>query len=567
MGSRPTFPYRWSHRLRAVLTALAVGLLPACTGILGDAPEDGVVVDPNAPPGGPASLVAEHSRFARLSHEQWENTVRDLLKLPQTPGLSASFTTDPLGGKTFDNNELKLEVTPGLWADYQRAAEELSALVTSDPAQLAKILPAEMPADPAARARAYIEAFGRRAFRRPLLTSEVDRYVALFNKGPEILGGSDAFIDGVALTLQAFLQSPYFVYKAELSSTPRPDGLIPLSGYEIATKLSYTLLNTMPDDALLDAAAAGELDTPAGVRTYAAAMLDNPEGRETVASYHRQLYGYKRYEDLYKDPGKFPQWSTDMGQDLERESELFLNHIVFEKEAGLTELLTSRTAFVNDRLAAIYGLGEGFTSDFKQVELDPTKRAGFLTRVGFLASYGTAESPDSILRGVFVNRRFICANLPDPPDNVPPVPPGPNKTNRERIETHTGEGTCGASCHGTMINPAGFAFENYDAIGQFITTDNGIDINSADAYPFASGTKSYKDAVEFSQVLAEGEEAHRCYAGFWLSFAYGRDRQKADDTLLNKLAEESRSGASVKEIILKLVEADAFLTRAPVEAP
>jgi hypothetical protein len=117
-----------------------------------------------------------------------------------------------------------------------------------------------------------------------------------------------------------------------------------------------------------------------------------------------------------------------------------------------------------------------------------------------------------------------------------------------------------------MINPAGFAFEHYDAIGQYITTDNGFDINSADIYPFASGPQAYADAVAFSQVLAEGPEAHRCYAGFWLTFAYGRDLQKADDTLLNKLAEESKSGASVKEIILKLVEADAFLTRAPVEA-
>ncbi|NUQ79471.1 MAG: DUF1592 domain-containing protein [Polyangiaceae bacterium] len=563
MGSRLTFPYRWSHRLRAALTAIAIGLLPACTGILGDGPEDGVV-NPN---GEAASFVGDHSRFPRLSHEQWENTVKDLLRLPATPGLSASFTTDPLGGKTFDNNESKLEVTPGLWADYQRAAEELSVMVTSDPALLAKILPANMPADPAARAKAYIEAFGRRAFRRPLVASEVDSYVALFNKGPEILAGPDPFADGVALTLQAFLQSPYFVYRTELGSKPRNDGLIPLSGYEIATKLSYTLWNTMPDDKLLDAAGAGELDTPAGVRAYAEAMLDDPQGRATVASYHRQLYGYKRYHELYKDPGKFPQWSDTMGEDLETESKLFLNHIVFEQEAGLTELLTSRTAFVNDKLAAIYGLGDGFTSDFKQVELDPKTRSGFLTRAGFLASYGTAETPDSILRGVFVNRRFICANLPDPPDMVPPVPPGPDKTNRERIETHTGAGTCGASCHGTMINPAGFAFEHYDAIGQYITTDNGFDINSADSYPFQSGTKSYADAIEFSQVLAEGEEAHRCYAGFWLTFAYGRDLQDADDALLDKLAEESRGGAPIKEIILKLIESDAFLTRAPVEAP
>lgn len=564
MGSRPPFPNRWSHRLRAGLTALALGLLPACTGIIGDPLEDGVVL---TPPSSEALGVAQRSRFPRLSHEQWENSVRDLLRLPATPGLSASFTTDPLGGKTFDNNELKLQVTPGLWADYQRAAEELSVLVTSDPAALEKILPAGLPSDPAARAQAFIEGFGRRAYRRPLSVAEVDEYVALFNKGAEILGGADPFIDGVTLTLQAFLQSPHFVYRVETSEKARPDGLIPLTGYEVATRLSYVLWNTMPEDKLLDAAGAGELDTPAGVRAYAETMLDDPRGRATVASYHRQLYGYKRYHELYKDPGLFPQWPADMGADLEKESDLFLNHIVFEQEAGLTELLTSTTAFVNDKLAPIYGLNDSFTGEFKQVELDPATRAGFLTRVGFLASYGHGKDPDSILRGVFINRRFICADLPDPPDMVPPVPPGPDKTNRERIETHTGKGTCGASCHGTMINPAGFAFEHFDAIGQYQTTDNGFDINSGDTYPFASGPKSYKDAVEFSRILAEGSEAHRCYAGFWLEFAYGRDHQKADDGLLDKLAEDSLNGAPIKETILKLVEADAFLTRAPVEAP
>jgi hypothetical protein len=562
--ARAAFPHRWSQRLRAALTAVAVGVLPACTGFIGDAP-DGTAIGGNGPADG--TFIAEQSRFPRLSHEQWENSVRDLLRLPDKPGLSASFTTDPLGGKTFDNNELKLQVTPGLWSDYQRAAEELSLQVTSDPAQLEKILPADLPSEPDARARAFIEKFGRRAYRRPLTAAEIDQYAALFAKGPEILKGSDAFLDGVGLVLQAFLQSPNFVYRVEVSEKTRADGFIQLNGYEVATKLSYLLRNTTPDDALLDAAAAGELDTPAGVRGYAEKMLDTPDGRATVASYHRQLYGFKRYYDLNKDQGAFPEWAGVTGEDLERESDLFLEHIVFDQEAGLTDLLTSRTAFVNDKLAAIYGVEGDFTSDFKEVTLDPATRSGFLTRVGFLASYGTSLEPDSILRGVFLNRRFICANLPDPPDMVPPVPPGPNKTNRERISSHTGEGTCGASCHGTMINPAGFAFENYGTIGQYRTMDNGFPVNAADTYPFPSGKKSYKDAIEFSQILAESEEAHKCYAGFWLEFAYGRDVQKADAGLLKEIGESSRGGAPIKEVILKLVEADAFLTRAPVEAP
>lgn len=550
--------------LKASLIAAAVGLT-ACTGLFGDPPGGNSSSNTTA-----ASQDALHSQFPRHSHRQWENTVRDLLYLDAIPGLSNSFTSDPLGGKTFDNNEVKLQVTPGLWADYQRAAEELAAMVTSDPAKLDKILPANLPADPAAKAKAFIEGFGRRAFRRPLTAAEVGNYEALFSKGTAILQGSDAFVDGVNLVLQAMLQSPFFVYRAELSDKADQNGRIPLNGYEIATKLSYMLWNTMPDDKLLDAAAAGELNTKDGVRAYAAQMLNTPEGKATVASFHEQLYDYGHYYDLNKNATKYPDWSPDIGADLQRETEMFVEHIIFGQghKGTLADLLTSHTTFVNDRLAAIYGLNGSFSADFTQAELPADQmRSGLLTRLGFLASHGTASDPDSILRGVFINRRIICAKLPDPPNNVPPVPPGPNQTNRERIETHTGAGTCGASCHGVMINPAGFAFEHFGAIGEYRTEDNGFGINAADSYPFDSGAKSYANAVEFSQILADGPEAHRCYAKFWAEYALGRDMGAGDDKMIDALGEASHTGTAIQDLILQIVETDAFLTRSPVEAP
>ncbi|WP_437647513.1 DUF1592 domain-containing protein [Sorangium sp. So ce362] len=555
---------RWRRALGAGLCAATL-LLTGCTGSLGD-PEGGGGPVPGGLPGGAApSQVAGRSMFPRLSHAQWESTVRDLLRLDDRPGLSASFTSDPLGG-VFDNNEAALQVTPGLWSDYQRAAEELAAMVAGDQGKLERIVPADLPAGPEARAQAFVERFGERAFRRPLTAGERGTYLALFDRGKELFEGEDPFVAGVRAATEAFLQSPHFVYRVELGAGPAKGGLIPLSGYEIATKLAYLFWNTMPSDELLEAAKAGELSTHEAVRGYAERMLEDPRAREVVSAFHRQLYDYEHYHDLNKDQALYPEFVPEMGDDMQREAELFVDHIVFEKERGLTDLLTSRTAFVNDHLAAAYGVDGEFSNQFKQVELDKAERSGLLTRLGFLASRATARQPDSIHRGVFVNLRILCAALPAPPDNVTGLPPGEHATNRERVAAHTGKGTCGAACHATMINPAGFAFEHYDAIGKYRTTDNGVPVDAADVYYLGGEPRSYEDAIAFSQLLAESSEAHACYARRWVEFAHGREVGAKDRELIKELGEASRGGASTKELLLQIVSSTSFLTRVPTEA-
>jgi len=538
--------------LRAGALVLAC-LLPSCIGTIGGSSDEQQAV----------LMVPERSAFPRLTHAQWENSVRDVLRLEQRPGFSASFTGDPLGG-VFDNNEAVLSVTPNLWADYQRAAEELAALVVADPARVAALVPPDEGQGNEARARAFIETVGKRAYRRPLAAAEVDKLVALFNLAPTVIDG-DPFLAGVEHVLSAIFQSPHFVYRVEGTQEPREDGLIPLGAYELASRLSYLLWNTMPDDVLFEAAAAGELDTKEGLRTHAERMLADPQARDVVLSFHRQLFDWKKFGDLYKDPAVFPEFGPEMGQDLVREAELFVEDVVFTQEGGLNELLTSRTAFVNDRLAGLYEVDAPSGAEFGKVELDAEKRSGILTRAGFLAANGTARASDPIHRGVFVNLRVLCARLPPPPNNVPPLPPVEGKTTREIVASHTGKGTCGASCHGTLINPAGFAFENYDAIGRYRAEDNGFPVNAADAYPLGGGMASFNDAISWSQMLAESREANECFARNWLEFAYGRDAVVEDAELITKLGEESRTGMSVKELLLELIASDAFSTRRPVE--
>ena len=549
----------WTSALSAGIVVFACGL-PGCMGIIGDPEGSGPVIDTAA------AKVPFQSAYPRLTHAQWENTTRDLLKLDAVPGLSASFTSDPLGG-IFDNDESVLQVTSPLWADYQRAAEELAAMMIADPQKLAKIVPPDMGQSLDARARQFITEFGRRTYRRPLTAQEIDAHAALFASGATVLGG-DPFLSGMQLVLEAFLQSPHFVYRVEQGAAKAGNtGLIPLGPYELATRLSYLLWNTMPNDALLDAAAKGELSTVEGLRGRAEQMLLDPQAKLVMRNFHRQLFNWKKYADLYKDPAVFPEFVPEIGDDLRLEAEAFVDNVIYEQDGGVLELLTSRTAYVNDRLAAIYGVPAPAGADFGKVELDAATRSGALTRLGFLAANGTARASDPIHRGVFINLRMLCVKLPPPPDNVKPLPGGSDKTTRDLVDSHTGDGTCGKGCHSTLINPAGFAFEGYDAIGRYRTMDNGYPVNSAAEYTLGGTVVQYKDAIEWSQIIAESTEANQCFAKHWLEFALGRDAQPEDETLIGQLGDSSRGGSSFKEMLLDIIVSDSFRARRAVEVP
>ena len=552
-------------RLFATMGVALACLAPACLGTLGDPPDNGSGKDP----GLETATDAPRLRFPRLSHAQWERTVQDLFHLDSETGLSASFTPDPLGGKAFDNNESSLQVTPGLWADYQRAAEEIASQITADPNKLAKILPADLPSDPAAKRDAFLTAFGKRAFRRPLAGDEVSRFAQLFDTAKTLDPAADPFVAGVRLSLEGFLQSPYFVYRPELGTKPRDDGKIPLSGYEVASRLSYALWGTMPDDALFDAAGAGKLDDAAGVDTEARRLLADPRAKDTILHFHDQLYDADQYLGIDKSLTAYPDFDPAVGEDMRKELSLFVEDVLFTQKGSLADLLTSRTTFVNARLAKLYGLDASGLDDatWKEVELPEGERTGLLTRAGFLAWKGTKSQPDTILRGVFINRRVLCQDLGDPPKAAMGAKLGDEKTDREKVWALTGKGTCGESCHGTYIDPVGFAFEHYGAMGEYRTEDNGYPVDATGTFPFTDGEKSFDGAAEFSAAAAKAEQTHRCYAGYWLQYIYGRDAKDQDAALVKDLATASRNGASAVDLVIQLVTSDDFLTRAAEEVP
>lgn len=456
-------------------------------------------------------LPSPETRLARLTHVQWQNSVRDLLGLPANEALP-DLRPDPVSsGFDFTNNGATLEVDGFLHDGYQLAAEDLAARVTMDAALLDKILPTGSRAA-SGGPEAFIRGFGLRAHRRPLAQEDVDAYLALFAEGATFYPAQPAFEAGVRVLLEAFLQSPYFLYRWE-PSTDEAGEAIPLDDYEVASRLSYTLWDSMPDAALFGAAQASELTTAPGVAAQVLRLLDDPRAETVVSSFHAQAMNTQKFSRIAPSPTVFPNAPADLGDSAQQELALFVREVAFTKQRGYRELLTSTETFVNADLAKIYGVSGTFGTAFVKVQLDAGQRKGVLTQVGFLAAHSTSTDPDPIKRGVFLGERIACLHIAAPNDASPPPMPMPGRTNRELIEAHTeAPGSVCAACHTPLINPFGFPFENYDATGAFRTTDNGFPID-ASASPLVGGNAiPVKDALELIDALADSSEVHACYA-------------------------------------------------------
>jgi hypothetical protein len=436
-------------------------------------------------------------------------------------------------------------------------------MVTQDAAALARLLPSDLPSDPTERARAIVRDLGLRAYRRPLDGEEMDAHVALFSQGPTHFPTMDGLSSGVRVLLEALLQSPHFLYRMEIGKGSNGDS-IELSDFEIASRLSYMIWNTMPDETLLAEAERGALHTSEQVAAQASRLLEHPRGREMVERFHALLLNWDLYETLSKDPSEFPLYYQGVGQDMAEEARLFVQSVVLEEGGDLTDLLTAPYTFVNAGLASIYGLQGAFDASFSRADFDPVEqpqRGGLLTQLGFLASHGGLTG--SIHRGVFINHRILCTALPPPPDALPPIPAdgGTTMTSRERIEMHTGPGTCGASCHGTFINPIGFAFESFDGLGQYRTEELGLPVDASAAFEFEDGPVAYDGAAELAAAMVDRVQAHDCYAKHWLEYALGRSTAGSDLDLIQGLGDASLAGLPIEELIVELVQSEEFRTR------
>jgi len=496
--------------------------------------------------------VPASSAYPRLSHHQWSLAAQDLLQLDAPPDV-ANFSKDAPSATGFDNTAVSLEVSQTLWQDYQRASETLAASVASDMGKLTKLLPPGFPSGDAARPKAFVASLGERAFRRPLTAAEEQLFVGLYQQGSTLFPGRDALSAGAELTIQALLQSPQFIYRPENANPPDASRIAPLSDSEIAVRLSFMLWDAPPDQQLLAAGKSNALHTPEQIGAQVTRMLLDKRAEEKLLEFHRQLLELRRYDSL--SPMGLP---AGIGETLRSETEQFVRAALIAKPGTFADLLTASYSFVNRDTASLYGLTGSFGTELVRTELKPEQRAGILTQPGFLISHAGDTAP--ILRGVFVNLKLLCAELPPPPVFTPPKMNG--TTRRERIDSITGKGTCGEGCHANLINPAGFPLEYFDNLGRYRTEDSGKPIDGKASYTFSDGAQEIDGPVEWARAIATSQQAHACYVRHWLEFGLGRAYAKEDAALVERIAKASQDEEkSVVQLLSLLAESPSFRTR------
>jgi hypothetical protein len=523
----------------------------------------GTISDPEGGGGGGATsrmcrnadaVVLGTAPMRRLTGREWANTVRDLvgvanLELPPMP-------PDGTSTASFENEALALGPSELHVNRWEQAAFDVGGLVATEPAVRARNVPCgEADGD---CARRFVEAFGRRAMRRPLTREESDRYVAFF----EAQRASIDFDAAIQLTVAAFLQTPQFLYRLELGGDRVRDAQVRLTSHEVATRLSYLLWESMPDDVLFAAADADDLRSADQIENQARRMLADPRARLAVRDYFRQWLHLDRVASEMKLPEIAPEWNPTVAAAAREESMRFAEHVFFE--GTLSDLFTSRVGFVPPELAPLYGV----TSPGVDTAMElPPERAGILTRVAFLGGEAREANGSPPLRGVFVLSRLMCTPPGSPPADADTSPPTPDpgmgpQTNRMLFEERTSPDRC-QSCH-ERIDGFGFGFENYDTAGRFRTTDNGLPVD-ATGLALGLGEEAdgvYDGAVDLQQRFARSETVSDCAVEKWFVYANGRTPEAEDACHLRTLQDEfEAAGGDLDELLVRMVRRPEFVLR------
>jgi hypothetical protein len=493
----------------------------------------------------------------RLTHSQYNRTVRDLLGDTSLP--AAAFPPeDYING--FKNQYQAQSISPLLAEAYGAAAEKLAAsAVRRLGGRLLSCKPNST--HDAACADRFIREFGGRAFRRPLDPAEMSRYRKLF--ASEAAGQND-FLAGTRAVMEAMLQSPSFLFR--LHTTARSDW----QPYAAASRLSYFLWDTMPDEPLLEAAARGNLSTPEGIERTARGMLRDPRAREAVDEFASQWLRFDRVTSLLKDRRQFPTFTRETALSMTEETRRLVNHLVWDNR-NFMDLFTAGYTFANGDLAALYNVPAP-PAEFDRVEFDPAQeRSGILTTAAFLALTAKPAETSPTSRGLFIREQFLCQLVPQPPPgvntNLAPVSAEKPLTNRERLAEHLNNEAC-ASCH-NLIDPIGFGFEKFDAVGQRQETAR-IYIQPSrkernakprtfelplDTSGWVAGLKdsAFSAPPRLGRILADSDTCRECVVKQLFRYAAGRMEAAADrPAILEHLRRFRNAGFHFQELMVSI---------------
>jgi hypothetical protein len=519
----------------------------------GSSGSGGADVNLTCAPGIPAT-----TQLRRILNRQYDATVRDLLGVTSVGSGATAGPPSSMLYADFDG-----AMVPDAWRIYQDVGAAIAKAVMADATLKANFISC----DPAAAGclTQTIQTFGRKAFRRPLTTDEVTRFQALGQGTP---AGTPAEI--AEATLLAFLVSPSFLLTPETNTTPSGQG-IQLSSYEVATRLSYTLWGSVPDATLSAAADNNQLQTKDQIRAQAQRMIAiRAKTAPLVSGFHDHWVQMdnagQHWWKIDHDTTKFPLYSAAAKTAFQSELDSFWAEIAFTN-GGFKDLFLSNIGFVNHDNAAIYGLDPAqYGATLTKVQLDSTQRPGFMTRAAFLSSYSHFTETAPILRGAFINIYMIGVN-PGPPlagATMLQAPPGDYKTNREKVTALVNMSPTCMGCHTSVINPPGFALENFDAIGRWQTVDQlGGPIDATGTVNFGNGNVQMITSVQqLMQQIAQVAAAQKTYAQYWVSYAYGRAPNPNDQCVADQVsAKLAQDNYRVLDVLADLTQADSFRLR------
>ena len=491
------------------------------------------------------------TKMRRLSQVEYHNTIHDIFGQfvvipdlePDTP--VNGFTS--IGNAQISTSRLGVE-------KYETAARSIASQVLRNPARnnLLDCRPQSFVDGPCATN--FIENVGPRIFRRPLTAVEIQTYSTVATLGARDLRD---FWLGLEFGLAALLQSPNFLYRVEFGEPDEDTGWRRLTGYEVASRLSYFIWASTPDEMLLSAAAEGRLDTADGISAEVDRMLENPRSVRGLRTLWDEFLQLRGLATKVKDPNLFPEFDAALAADMREETLRVVEHYM-HRNVDFREIFSTNKTFVNRRLAAIYDLDvETDDDEFVEIELPADDiRRGVLGHASFLAGHAHAAHTSPTHRGLFVRQSLLCLPIPPPPPNIDTTieAAAPGQTLREKLSVHMENDGC-SGCH-RLMDPIGFGFENFDALGRYRTEDNGAPVDATGDLDGAN----FEHAGELSGLVATHDALSSCIVRKVYRHALGHVESHEEEVLIDTLeADWAADGYPFRDLLEAIVTSDGFL--------
>ncbi len=530
----------------------------SCTGHIstpekaGQTNEPGTTTVPNAetPTSALPKTAYAPARLRRLTAAELGNAISQLFFAGQTQN---HHFPDELAGHRFDNEYDTLGVSVELTSSLQEVAETAAAALV---ASLGETWPCSANAADEACAGQVLEYLGVRVWRRPLTSPERQRLLGLYS----LTRAENDFATAIATVIEALIQSPHFLFRFELGlpATQRAP-VVTLAPYEAASALSFALWRSTPDDTLLEAASTGRLSEARELSEQALRLLQDPKAHPGVSDFLLQWQDLIRPDLMSKSDASF---NAALAMSMHGEARSFITRVVWGETPSLSALLTSRETELDAALAGVYGITASGV-----VTLPAGERSGFLTQAAFLASHSPGAGFSPILPGHFVRTRLLCQELPAPPPGVPDLAASDSASTRERYSMHASNSAC-SSCH-ELMDPIGWGFERYDALGRYRTTEeSGALLTGSGELKSTDVDGAFVGPNELAQKLAASVQAQRCFVTQSLRYLLGRDtvaaafRREVDSNAVDAvMAAGFSAAADVKQMLATLVTTEAFRFR------